>query len=97
MSKRHKKTQKEVIHSLPFPDLRIDCYGKHTYVYLDGVDISSGITKVKFKAVAMGKQEPPVLDLKLQPHATFLEKVKPERIDTALETSRHQRIRKKIK
>lgn len=97
MSKKCKKPQKEVPHNLPFPNLRIDCYGKNTHVYLDGMEITPGVLEINFKAVALCRQEPPVLDLKLHPHTAFLEKVNSERVDTALVTERHQRSEKKVK
>lgn len=76
---------------LPFPDLRIDCYGKSTNVYLDGKDIS-GIKSVSFRAKG-GKE--PSLNLSIAPHAAFLDNVKPWRADTDLVTGRRQRLKKK--
>ncbi len=76
---------------LPFPDMRIDCYGKSTNVYLDGRDIN-GVKSVTFRAEG-GKE--PVLDLSIAPYAASLDEVKPWRADTDLVTSRHQRLKKK--
>lgn len=68
MSKKKKQTSQR---KLPFPDLRIDCYGKSTHVYLDGRDVG-GILSVDFKAG--GSDRMPILKLEMHPHAAALEK-----------------------
>lgn len=88
------KKQKKPVKKLPFPTLRIDCYGKETYVYLDGVEISSGVLELKFQVGSIAG-EPPLLELKLHPHAVTLRRVKRERIETAGSTDRHSLHRKK--
>lgn len=85
MKKKSKKKK------LPFPDMRIDCYGKSINVYLDGRDIS-GVKSVTFRAEG-GKE--PMLDLSIAPHAASLDKVKPWQADTDLVAGRRQRLRKK--
>lgn len=96
MIKKKKHMEGQRIRKLPFPSLRIDCYGKSTYVYLDGREITPGILSVNFRAKGGGKA--PVLDLKMEPHAVSLEKVKKERVDTTIETDRHALLKqKKIK
>lgn len=81
-----KKKPKELVHKLPFPNLRIDCYGRGTYVYLDGMEITSGVLALNYKAAGMSKNEPPVLELKLHPHAVRLRRVTKEKIETARST-----------
>lgn len=87
IGKKKKQTVKP--QKLPFPTLRIDCYGKSTYVYLDGMEITSGILELNFKDVGISQDEPPELVLKLQPHAATLRRVGKERIETASSTDRH--------
>lgn len=80
---------------LPFPTLRIDCYGKSTFVYLDGMEIKSGITELIFKAGSI-KDNTPVLELKMEPHAVTLERVKKERIETTNSSNHHSLHKRKI-
>lgn len=92
-----KKERKRTIQKpkrLPFPTLRIDCYGKSTYVYLDGMEITSGVTEIKFRAGGM-KDGGPVLELKMEPHAVTLRRVKKERIETSCSTDRHSLPKRK--
>ena len=80
--------------NLPFPNLRIDCYGRSTYIYLDGMEISSGVLEVDFHAGSIGNEKkPPVLKLKLHPHVTVLRRVGRERIETT--THKHAPSKKK--
>lgn len=92
-----RKKKKPIIppKKLPFPNLRIDCYGKSTYVYLDGMEITSGILELSFKAVGMNQNESPVLELKLHPHAVTLRRVTREKIETATSTERYSLPEKK--
>ena len=81
-----KKKAQVLRKKLPFPDLRIDCYGEQTHVYLDGMEID-GILSVSFKAG--GSDKKPVLKFEMHPWAARPEKVREERVATALVTSRH--------
>ena len=82
--------------NLPFPNLRIDCYGRSTYIYLDGMEISSGVLEVDFNAGIIGNEKkPPVLKLKLHPHVTVMRRVGRERIETTRSTHKHAPSRKK--
>ena len=89
MSKKgkHKKpSQSRTLKKLPFPDLRIDCYGKGVYVYLNGMEITPGVLALEFTA---GKTDAPVLNIEMEPHAVTLKRVKKERIDTTSSVSRY--------
>lgn len=96
MSKRRKGSTKtkQSKQKLPFPDLRIDCYGRSTYIYLDGMELTSGILELSFKTESVAKGEP-VLDMKLHPHAVTLRRVGKERIETSNSTSPHSPTRRK--
>ena len=78
--------------NLPFPNLRIDCYGRSTYIYLDGMEISSGVLEVDFIG---NEKKPPVLKLKLHPHVTVMRRVGRERIETTRSTHKHAPSKKK--
>lgn len=96
MSKRgkHKKSsQNGTLKKLPFPDLRIDCYGKGVYVYLNGMEITPGVLALEFSA---GETDTPVLNLKMEPHAVTLKRVKKERIDTTNSVSRYSLHGRKV-
>lgn len=85
MRKTEKKNNQR---KLPFPSLRIDCYGKSTHVYLDGMEITPGVLELNFKAGSI-TDESPVLELKLHPHAVALKRVKKGRIETTNSTDHH--------
>ena len=93
---RRKDKKNNVASSLPFPNLRIDCYGRSTYIYLDGMEISSGVLEVDFHAGSIGNEKkPPVLKLKLHPHVTVMRRVGRERIETTRSTHKHAPSKKK--